>query len=1052
MPTRSIKLKLVIPRDSSAAAVSVRRALWTTHAYVNAAVRYYTELLLELRQEDVLLREGNEEKVVEAATWTERLRARLHTTRIDPARIESALAMCKQLYREIIPSTVEGKKGNAQVANRYMSPLLDAKSRGQATENAGPLAELRRVEGLPLAAPYNAGQLEAVKRGAIHTFDRMAFALAAAHLNPWESSRHRTVKQYTTRKARRDSLAAWFRDNAPDAMLHLERFERSRLERLRLNGSLADEDTVYAVTLRELRAWDKLRAWLAKHPDADHSQRRTFVTELQAREGRGFGGAEVMQWLAQPEQQFLATHEAGDVVSRWGLLNRAKAVFERTKRDPALTHADARRHPRYVAFDAPPNTNAPQFDLKPGDAGIRLTLPLLVASTETGLLERTNVEFTLAPSRQVRDVKVRDEEQDGKRHLKLEFRSQDGLDQDTADVGGSVLLFDRPTVAGTRPHALEAGTIGPAWFKLSVSVGDANEAQLKENEAKGTWVNSGPQKRANSSRPTRVLAADLGVRTAASCAVFTFAARGRAGTPVTLATGDTVVHERSMKLALPGEQPDARTLAARAEADRAVRAIRAGIGMLKTLRKLARAADAETRATLLDALEHGRPGTTPPPITLPPESLAAWRAAASDSLAALVTGPWRDARMQLAVEIRRWRRETRRRRSSPLGGKSAWAVEYLERVRKTLLSWAAMRGPDQPDIKRFDRGRQGTYARRLLDHITALKKDRVKTTADLIVQAARGLVHVDGRWEQKHQPCEVIVLEDLGRYRFQTDRPRSENSQLMRWSHREVLAQVKQQAAVYGIAVIDTPAAFSSRFDAITRAPGLRCEHVDQPFLALVSSPEGERRRAELERLEIDCGRLQLGDLVPRAGGEQFVSVLGGRPVRVRVRHADINAAQNLALRALEAHQSPVRLTAAAIGDSFVTRPLGVRNQAVFAGQRVVLESASPGGKTLRATSLKNDREAAKRLGIKPGDLDNAKDDEQSSGPDDDDDDAEFAARLQAVDDAAKKRETFFRDPSGVVLGGSWAPGVVFWSEVRRLVIDGLRTTTDKAGRRLLHG
>ena len=47
MPVRSFNLKLVVPRGSDDR--MLREALWTTHAEVNAATRYYEERLLCLR-------------------------------------------------------------------------------------------------------------------------------------------------------------------------------------------------------------------------------------------------------------------------------------------------------------------------------------------------------------------------------------------------------------------------------------------------------------------------------------------------------------------------------------------------------------------------------------------------------------------------------------------------------------------------------------------------------------------------------------------------------------------------------------------------------------------------------------------------------------------------------------------------------------------------------------------------------------------------------------------------------------------------------------------
>ena len=136
----------------------------------------------------------------------------------------------------------------------------------------------------------------------------------------------------------------------------------------------------------------------------------------------------------------------------------------------------------------------------------------------------------------------------------------------------------------------------------------------------------------------------------------------------------------------------------------------------------------------------------------------------------------------LAGRVGAWRRKTRKRdrtRRVHGGGKSAWAIAYLERVRRLLLGWS-LRGKEYGEINRLNRQERGTFAARLLEHIAAIKEDRIKSGSDQIVQAARG--YVPGKikgWMKRFEPCRLILFEDLARYRFRTDRPRRENSQLM---------------------------------------------------------------------------------------------------------------------------------------------------------------------------------------------------------------------------------------------------------------------------------
>lgn len=1121
MATRSIKLKLVVPRGADADSKALRQDLWRTHAYVNDAVRYYEGLLLEMRQGDVLtIAEDGTEQVIAGDQWATRLRDRLHRNGLREPVIAQALPLFASLYRQVIPSAVSGKKGVARDANEFVNPLLDSKSKGGAANDgayapwmpllahrgsspaevlhaanrillgsdaaipkligsppywlklkdqapddpawalallakleeieADPaaklLAALRSLGAIPLAAPFNRGKIEPPVSGAVDRFDRKAFALAAGHLNSWESLSFTVQEQHADRRQKLAHLEALLQVDSAEAISHLRAYETERLAALRAAGALSTEATTYRIRLRELRGWGRLQEWLQAHPGASDSDGLAMVADLQSQLGGDFGGVELLSWLAMKQQRYLAMHPTGDVVTQWARRNLAQEILERTRERPLFTFADARLHPRYMEYDDPSNDNAPKFDLAEEGGRLTLTLRLLRPSPASGMLKSNDVELRLASSRQMLRLVLREVVAGKKRHLWLDHEPQDGFGVEKAEVGGSALLFNRPSLESRAGDDLSAGNIGAVWFKLSLTIGEDNKKLLRDNEKKAVWVTSGLAKRAGKTPPTRVLAADLGVRTASACAVFRLADESE-NTGLRLADGTVVVHERSMKLALPGEAPDTRSLEAREAADSELRALRASIGLLKQLRRLALATDREAQEQILVGIESPRGGSTAPTVALSPDQLQEIRRRLGGAMRPAAAGVWSEVRAEAARHLQDWRKRTRAKGTRALGGKSAWSIEYLERVRKTLMSWFLTRGPDQEDIRRLDRGSHGTYARRLLDHITNLKKDRVKTTADLIVQAARGLVYIDGRWEKRHEACDVIILEDLGRYRFQTDRPRRENSQLMRWAHREINKQVKEQASVYGIAVAETPAAFSSRFDAITRAPGIRCEVITKRTIAGFAQETPSRFREELEDLGINVAALAPGDLVPRAGGEMFASI--GTDGRVRVRHADINAAQNLALRAIEAHQMPIRLPCSPVGDRFVSGKLGIRNETALGGKRAVME-AKPGGETFILKGIANDKQVAKLLGVTAAGLDNAEDD--SAALPEDEDQAVFESAIRAATDTARKRETFFRDASGRLAGGAWMSAKVLWGRTRQDVLRALRRSSDGKGQPYNHG
>jgi hypothetical protein len=575
-----------------------------------------------------------------------------------------------------------------------------------------------------------------------------------------------------------------------------------------------------------------------------------------------------------------------------------------------------------------------------------------------------------------------------------------------------------------------------------------SQERLRANERLATWLKSGPEKRAANPLPKpegfSVLSADLGPRSAAAISVFRVKPETGAWGPGAIADL-TIDHERSALLKLPGEGPGKREMEARRNADRTARQVAASISALRVACRLCRAQGLEKREkALLELLKLERVRTAPALRRQAEElknALAApdevWRTSAEPFFLAF--------EREVGAEVAFWRKASRPRRKTPLGGKSAWQIEYLERVRRVLLSWHRHQRPRDESEKRLDRERFGTVAAHLLEHVNALKDDRIKTTADLIVQAARGYVYTGRSWGKKHEPADVIILEDLSRYLSRTDRPPAENRQLMRWAHREVSKLVREQAAVYGIAVMDTPARFSSRFDASTRAPGVRCRPATADFLALLRSPQGARLSERLRSLGLDPEKLEPGDLLPLGDGELLAVPEGDG--RLRVRQADLNTAQNLALWCLKAYGVPFRLTAARIKESppvYAAANLGKRMQAAFAGAAVIFRADDGDGPGFEVQAFRSWKSAAKALELATAEAP-ADSGEDGGGKKD----LEAAELEEMAAELTGERVSLFRDPSGLLFGGRWVEAKQFWGRARREVVS--CATRSTARRRCLN-
>ncbi|MGH9525382.1 MAG: type V CRISPR-associated protein Cas12b, partial [Terriglobales bacterium] len=219
-----------------------------------------------------------------------------------------------------------------------------------------------------------------------------------------------------------------------------------------------------------------------------------------------------------------------------------------------------------------------------------------------------------------------------------------------------------------------------------------------------------------------------------------------------------------------------------------------------------------------------------------------------------------------------------------------------------------------------------------------LKRQRVNQTAHWVLAEALGvrprphaMPSADRTARDQHAeyeripgrgPVDFIVLEDLSRYRSSRDRPPRENSRLNQWCHRQILAKVKELAGIFGIPVLETPAAYSSRFCSRSGAAGFRAVELTPDAAALVrwkkilADPEDDDYRATRQffdwlRAANDgrAGKKPRCLIAPDRGGPLFVSLAQRAPGRAPegqapprwVMQADINAAINLGLRAVAA-------------------------------------------------------------------------------------------------------------------------------------------------------
>ncbi len=903
-------------------------------------------------------------------------------------------------------------------------------------------------------------------------WNRLAFRLAVAHLLSWESWNHATQKAHSAAKWTWDNLRQEYQDLAPQ-FEELREYERERHLRLKRVAPV-DDERPFRIRARAIRSWELVReAWL--RDGNTFEDRQAIWKDLQTKMRGKFGDHDLYRWLASEGREQL--WKAVDSLTPLATINLAELLLRKRKKYSLMTLADSRLHPRWAMYEAPGGTNLRNYRLTQGPAGLHVELPLLTEDANGNWREQC---FTvrLAPSGQLSSLSVTNDE--NSQQVRFAFRS--GHQNFDAPPGGAELLFDRSYMEhAERTNESLSQQPGPVWFKLTIDLQSKAPREWLDSRGRvitptevhhfNTALAKGSRNAQAIEPGLRVLSVDLGLRTFASCSVFELV-RGRPDHGLCFPAADGrsdndprklwARHERSFKLTLPGETPTNRETECRNMSMEEIRSIRRDIGRLKDILRLGAVDDDQMRDEKIAALMS----------SLNEES--ADLALGKDMFSGLGNSKFRTsselwqqhcrffydkAEKILSARFSQWRKPTRRRsaswedwreRRNYAGGKSIWTLEHLEAVRRLILTWN-LRGRAYGEVNRQDRKRTGTVASSLLAHINRLKEDRTKTGADLLIQAARGFVpaaHGTG-WSRKYEPCRVILFEDLARYRFRLDRPRKENSRLMKWSHRSIIAETQMQAELYGILILTTSAGFSSRYLASSGAPGVRCRYLTTndfddglPKHYVVFELEWMLEKSETRDhtdSQIALARMiKPGMLVPWSGGELFATLKLDDKNNVHIIHADLNAAQNLQRRfwgrcgdafrisciQTDKHGKEVYVLAQQPG----LRLLGALQQ-LNNGSSAFHVAASPNSKPGTERYIM-ERSSARKTRIRVSDHDARSGTEESM---------DTVAAYE--EDRHGSRETFFRDPSGLLFNTKfWIPSKRYWSTVRRKIWKAMRS------------
>jgi IS605 OrfB family transposase len=214
------------------------------------------------------------------------------------------------------------------------------------------------------------------------------------------------------------------------------------------------------------------------------------------------------------------------------------------------------------------------------------------------------------------------------------------------------------------------------------------------------------------------------------------------------------------------------------------------------------------------------------------------------------------------------------------------------------------------------------FGQKTLTALERLRENRIKQTASRIVAAALGLGKdlKPGNDKERFAACHAVVIENLTNYRPDPVRTRRENRQLMNWCAANVKKYLSENCELHGLLLREVQAAYTSRQDSLSGAPGVRCADVPiRDFMASGSYWERELRGAEKANSSgkgnartryLVAVRDRVAAVIPNPATEKEairVPVDGG-PVFVSADpqsraasgiQADMNAAANIGLRAL---------------------------------------------------------------------------------------------------------------------------------------------------------
>lgn len=882
----------------------------------------------------------------------------------------------------------------------------------------------------------------------VRTWDRDMFQQAIERMLSWESWNRRVADERTKLQEKVDKFYEQHLAEEADWYQELRNFEIERDKKLSENAFAPNES--YKITSRQIRGWDRVFSRWSRLPDnASQEEYWKEVAIVQKDLAGGFGDPVVFQFLSDSANHWIWRENAkriGYFAAYNGLVNR----LNRSKEQATFTLPDPVKHPLWIRYDAR-GGNLHQYTLTKVDRKhLQVKFDRMIWPSETGeWVEIEDIAVQVAPSKQFnQQIEVQDNTS-GKQQVDFSDYSSGFPLQGV--LGGAKIQFEREHLV-KRKQTVAAGDVGSVYLNVVVDVEPLQEikngrlrSELGQSfrvvpadwpkvidfkpEELSEWIKNkiptASQGIESIKTGMRVMSIDMGQRASAAVSIFEVVDKSPNDESKKLFfeirnTDLFAVHRRSLLLNLPGEKVDRDIVEERKDRwDIRVR-IRAQVRMLSRVLSLNRFDNAKDREKAIQEMLEGIQQWTT-------DFKEVWRKEI-DGLTKVLNedkDSWKQTVMEshrrleplVGQEVSKWRKELSKYRKG-IAGLSMWNLEELEDTRKLLVSWSK-RSRTPGEVNRINRDEP--FGAHQLAHIQNVKDDRLKQMANFIVMTALGYVYDENRkqWIAKYPACQLILFEDLSRYRFNQDRPRRENSKLMKWAHRSIPKMVYMQGELYGLQVGDVYSAYSSKFHARTGAPGIRCHAINE--LDLQGKTNVIKTLVTKEFLnENQVSELRVGDIVPYDGGELFTTL--SKPYSSYTKeltfiHADINAAQNLQKRfwqqKSEIFRVPCQRVTSGDEEFYIPKSDSMKK---YLGKGRFIKIKEEVYKWDNSTKLK-----IKTTSTQEGsDLEDLQ---------------EFELELEAAQELQGEFVTFFRDPSGYFFNpDQWIPQVKFHSIVRKVI------------------